>query len=553
MLFVILGVLGAVCLFLYGMRVVGDALQKMSGKRMRVAVRKLTHTKGRGFISGFVLTSLIQTSSAATLLIVSFVNAGVVSLRASLPMIIGSNLGTTVKLWFIAFLGFQFDIANYSLILIALGFPFLFFRKGNLKNTGEFLIGFALLFLGLYFMKSVFPEADEHSVFYEWVQNASRSGLSGILLFVLLGFVITAIIQSSSAAITLTFVLCYHGVIGFPMAVAMLLGQNIGTTVTVNIGALVANTIAKRAALSHLLMNVFTVIVVLPFFSFFIRISEKMLLTTFSADMNDPYLIPLGLTFAHTMFNLILAVFMLPFINPLIKITEIILPVRNKKRRLRVIEDKLFSTSEMSLLQARTVLIRFAVQVRKMMQRLPLLLYEKKDEKLIRYFDEIRQSEQTAKRRHHEITDYLSAISQKDISMDGSRMIVQLSEISVNINALSGLVLQFAKVIERKNESGAWFSQQMRETLTECMQLLNDAGEKMIDILSDDISSADMEEALLKHEHLILILNQLKSENIAQKKQSEIPADSRLYFNQLLILIEQMSDIITRNEEILAR
>jgi phosphate:Na+ symporter len=539
----ILSVIGAVCLFLFGMKLISDSLQKMSGQRMRRVIHRLTNTKGRGFFSGFALTSLIQTSSASTLLVVGLVNAGVISLMNSVPLIIGANLGTTVKLWLISTLGFQFDIGAYALILVAAGFPFLFMKLPALKSFGEFLIGFAILFLGLFYMKSVFPIADEHSVFYQWVQNTSQSGFPGVLLFVLLGIVITSIIQSSSAAITLTFVLCYHGVVDFPMAVALVLGQNIGTTVTVNIGALVGSVNAKRAALAHLFMNLITVLLLLPFFNYFVMATQMSVESIFQIDLTNPNHLPLGLTFVHTVFNILLSLIMLPSVAILLKLTEFILPAsKSTTGNLKIIEDGLFATSEFSLLHAKTSMIRFAVQVKKMFSRISILLVEKKNKKYNAIFQEIVDSEKRATAVNNEISDYLAKISQRDISRESSRIILKMIEISDEIEKISSLQLQFAQTVELKNAGKAWFDQEMRESLDTLIQITNDAAEIMIENLSGDFIQVNFDEATSCHEQFATSMKSIKQKYNPGSKPVELPNESIEYFNQMLLILEKISD-----------
>jgi phosphate:Na+ symporter len=543
MLLEILSVIGSICLFLYGMRVVSDSLQKLSGRKMRAAVHSLTNTRGRGFLSGFFITSLIQTSSASTLLVVSLVNAGVITLSASLPMIIGANVGTTVKLWFISFLGFQFDITGYALVLIAVGFPFLFFKSGNLKNLGEFLVGFALLFLGLIFMKSVFPPADEYSVFFQWVQNTSQAGFPGVLLFIFLGFAITAIIQSSSAAITLTFVLCYSGVIGFPMAAAMVLGQNIGTTITVNLGALVANSDAKKSAFSHLLMNLITVIVFLPFFNQFTRISQELVQILFSSDMNDPHQIPVGLAFVHTMFNLVLAFIMLPSVKLLIRITEKVLPAsKTEEHKLKILEDNFFSTSEILVLNAKTEIIRFAVQIKKKLNLLPVLLTEKKEKRFLEIQNKIQLNKNATDVYYSEIHDYLAKISERDLSREGSRATLKMLEITDGLQTISELAHDFFKSVEEKNIQKAWFDQNMRENLMELFTHLYEAIDILIEFLSEDFIFDRKNDLVEMHErvmNLITMNDHLFSE---KNMPAELPPNSLVSYKKMLHIIQRISE-----------
>ncbi|MBL7899489.1 MAG: Na/Pi cotransporter family protein, partial [Crocinitomicaceae bacterium] len=231
--------LGSLGLFLYGMKVMSEGVQKAAGQRMRVILNSMTANPFRGISTGFITTSIIQSSSATTVMVVSFVNAGLLNLRQAFGVIMGANIGTTITSWLIVIFGFgNFSVSSFSLPLIAIAVPFLFSSKSFRKSAGEFIIGFALLFLGLEFLRSSVPDLTKQPYILELIHSWSGDGIQFVLIGVLIGTVVTMIIQSSSAAMAVTLVLCNQGYISFEMAAAMVLGQNIGTTITANLAAL---------------------------------------------------------------------------------------------------------------------------------------------------------------------------------------------------------------------------------------------------------------------------------------------------------------------------
>jgi len=266
-----LTLIGALGFFIYGMKVMSDGIQKVAGSKMRSILSKMTSTRFLGITTGFILTALLQSSSATTVMIVSFVNAGLLSLVESIGVIMGANIGTTITAWLISLLGFKVKISSIALPIIAIGFPMMFSSKSNIKAWAEVLIGFALLFLGLDELKHAVPNLKESPEFLEFVREYASMGILTTIIFVGVGTLLTLIVQSSSAAMAITLVLCYYGYIPFELSAAMVLGENIGTTITANLAALVGNVHAKRAARAHLIFNIFGVIWMISTFSFFIN------------------------------------------------------------------------------------------------------------------------------------------------------------------------------------------------------------------------------------------------------------------------------------------
>ncbi|HIE73449.1 MAG TPA: Na/Pi cotransporter family protein, partial [Flavobacteriales bacterium] len=275
----LLTLIGALGFFIYGMKVMSDGIQKVAGSKMRSILSKMTSNRFLGITTGFILTALLQSSSATTVMIVSFVNAGLLSLVESIGVIMGANIGTTITAWLISLLGFKVKISSIALPIIAIGFPMMFSSKSNIKAWAEVLIGFALLFMGLDALKESVPNLKENAEFLSFLSSYADMGTISLLIFIGVGTILTLVVQSSSAAMALTLVMCYEGYIPFELAAAMVLGENIGTTITANLAALVGNVHAKRAARAHFIFNIFGVIWMIFAFQFFINSIDSYMIS----------------------------------------------------------------------------------------------------------------------------------------------------------------------------------------------------------------------------------------------------------------------------------
>ena len=262
----LLKLLGSLAMFLYGMKIMSEGLQKFAGDRLRSILTAMTTNRVTGVLTGVLITALIQSSSATTVMVVSFVNAGLLSLSQSIGVIMGANIGTTVTAWIISALGFKVDMAAMSLPLLAVGVPLLFSGKSSRKSIGEFIFGFSFLFMGLSLLKANAPDLGKNPEMLSFVQNYTDMGFASVILFVLIGTVLTMIVQASAATMAITLIMCANGWISFELGAALVLGENIGTTITANLAALTGNTQSRRAAMAHLVFNIFGVIWVLCLF-----------------------------------------------------------------------------------------------------------------------------------------------------------------------------------------------------------------------------------------------------------------------------------------------
>ncbi|HAT63309.1 MAG TPA: MFS transporter [Flavobacteriaceae bacterium] len=318
---------GSLGLFLFGMKVMSDALLNLAGDRMRKILATMTSNKYMGIFTGFLITSVIQSSSATTLMVVSFSNASLLTLTEAISVIMGANIGTTITAWLITILGFKVSMSAIALPLVGFGFAFTFSKKPSLKNWGAFIIGFSILFIGLQFLKDAVPDIKSNPEILAFLTSYTDLGFWSILIFLLIGTLLTVIIQSSSATMALTLIMTAQGWISFELAAAMVLGENIGTTITANLAAIVANFQAKRTARAHFLFNIIGVIWVLilfyPFLKLVTWVSEK-------AGSDSPYLtaaaIPVAISLFHTIFNICNTFLLMWFIKPIAKIVERLVP-----------------------------------------------------------------------------------------------------------------------------------------------------------------------------------------------------------------------------------
>ena len=325
----ILQLIGALGLFLFGMKVMSDALLKLAGNKMRSILATMTSNRFFGIFTGFLITSVIQSSSATTLMVVSFSNAGLLTLVESISVIMGANIGTTITAWLITILGFKVSMSAIALPLVGFGFIFTFLKKAQYKNWGNFIIGFAILFIGLQFLKDTMPDLNSNPEMLSFLSQYTDKGYLSILLFLFIGTVLTVVIQSSSATMALTLIMTAEGWIPFELAAAMILGENVGTTITANLAAIIANYRAKRTARAHLIFNLIGVLWMLILFYPFLEFVDW--LTTYLGS-DSPYLnaaaIPVAISLFHTTFNIINTFLLVWFVKPIARLVERIVPVK---------------------------------------------------------------------------------------------------------------------------------------------------------------------------------------------------------------------------------
>lgn len=510
--------LGSLTLFLYGMKVMSDGLQKISGDKMRSILSVMTKNRLLGVLTGMVVTALIQSSSATTLMVVSFTNAGLLTLGQSISVIMGANIGTTVTAWVISLLGFKFDIASFAIPLMAIALPLIFSKKEQWNSWGEFITGFSLLFLGLQFLKDSMPDLQTNPEALAFLKQYTDMGFASVLLFLLIGSVLTIIVQSSSATVAITLIMCVQGWIPFEMGIAMILGENIGTTITANLAAINANTVAKRTAFSHFLFNVFGVIWVLCLFYPAVDLVANLVssggsdprdLTGYIAELSTHYSASemslvtgnvaiegnealqiaqnnvmtlagassMGLALFHSLFNITNTFVMIWFIPLYIRICEAVIRPSKKKRKkkeyahLQFISIGMRSTAELAVVQAQKEVVGYSRKVEEMLRMVRNLLTAEEPNIFEQNYNRLRKYENICDRIEVEIVEYLSKLSEEDISNDTRREIRKLIAATTEIESMGDACYNMGQIIKRRNDAAVSFSPLIKEQLHEIYSL----------------------------------------------------------------------------------
>ena len=500
----VLNLIGAVVLFLFGMKIMSEALQKVAGNKLRHFLRTLTYNKGRAILTGFLITGIIQSSSAFTVMTVGLVNAGLVSLSQSVGLIMGANLGTTVTAWLVTFFGFSIHMQSVLLPLLALSFPLLFSKKPAVRYSGEIVFGFVILFLGLHFLKEVMPDLSQNSAVMNLLKSEGTKG--SLLFFVGLGLLITVVFQSSSAMFTFTVVMVINGFIGFDTAAAMILGENIGTTATANFTAIIANREGKRAAFFHFLFNLIGVAWVLLLFHPFVQFVHFLTHGIAPhAHTHSDFYFSLGLSVFHTLFNLTNTLLLVGFTRYLIRLVEKLIPDRQKSNALSTltyIPNNILSVSELSLVQARQALHSNAENVLKMFHLVSALLMEKQEDAFKELFDQLKNREILLDNNEQNLYTFLSKVTAGELSHASTRLVRGFVVSINNIETIGDLCYKMGKLICEKNKQGAWFIQKQREELFELFKTVEKSLRLMIKNVTIDVQEID-ETAVVKTEQKI--------------------------------------------------
>lgn len=411
-LFTLLGSLGV---FLYGMRVMSDSLQKVAGNRMQTIMNYMTANRFVAILTGFLITALIQSSSATTVMIVSFVNAGLLSLVQAIGVVMGANIGTTVTTWIVSIVGFKFKITAIALPIIGVGLPFMFSKLRKRRDIGEILIGFGLLFLGLMFLKNSVPDIKSNPEVLEFLKNYTDLGFLSFVIFVLVGSVLTVVVQSSSAAMAITVTMAFMGWINFETAAAIVLGENIGTTVTAYLASLGTSVNARRTARAHFFFNTFGVVWMAFAFKHFTQLVLKIAPWDTSLQSN----LPLNLSLFHTCFNIINTIIFIPFVGQFSKlIVKIVKPKerdRSKVYKLKYISTSLQDTAQINIVEAKRELFKMAKVTYDMFDTF-LHVFNNPDKKLGDKVEEVKDMEELTDQMQEEITKFLVECSKEELS-----------------------------------------------------------------------------------------------------------------------------------------
>jgi len=544
--------LGALGFFIYGMKVMSEGIQKVAGSRMRKILSAMTANRFKGIFTGFLLTALVQSSSATTVMVVSFVNAGLLNLSESIGVIMGANIGTTVTAWIISLIGFKVHISSYALPIIAIGAPLLFVSKSKPRAWGEVLIGFALLFMGLAALKGAVPDLKSNPDILVFLQHYTDMGYLSILLFVVIGTTVTLVVQSSSAAMAVTLVMANQGWIPFELAAAMVLGENIGTTITANLAALIANVHAKRAARAHFIFNIGGVVwMLIVFIPFLHGISSYMEATMGSSPFMEATAIPIGLSIFHTSFNIINTGLMVWFVPQIANLVTKMVPSKgdDEEFHLEFIGMNIMPTPEISILEARKEIAKFAKITTRMSEFTEALIAKKKNKSRKKMMDKMKRYEEITDRMEVEIATFLAKVSEGNISEESSFKIRALLSINNDLERIGDIFYQISLTIERQLDSEEWFSDDQIQNLMKIYNLLDEALKIMRNNLNSDYSKVTIDEALNKEREINAMRSELRRDYLKKIESGKYNVKEAIQYIELINACEKVGDHVINVSE----
>ena len=541
-----LKLIGSLGLFLYGMKIMSEGLQKVAGDRLRSILTAMTTNRVTGVLTGVLITALIQSSSATTVMVVSFVNAGLLTLAESISVIMGANIGTTVTAWIISIFGFKVDMAAFALPLLAIALPLIFSGKSNRKSIGEFIFGFSFLFMGLSYLKANAPDLNANPEMLAFVQNYTDMGFFSILLFLFIGTILTMIVQASAATMAITLIMCANGWISLELGAALVLGENIGTTITANLAALTANTQAKRAALAHFVFNVFGVIWVLVIFHPFMELVNWVVDTFFQSN-NPEVAISYKLSAFHSIFN-ICNVCILIWGVKLIERTVCALihpKEEDEEPRLRFITGGMLSTAELSILQARKEIHLFAERTHRMFGMVQDLMHTEKDDDFNKLFSRVEKYENISDNMELEIANYLNQVSEGRLSSESKLQIRAMLREVTEIESIGDSCYNLARTINRKRQTNQDFTEKQYEHIHFMMKLTDDALAQMIVVVEKpEHQSIDINKSFNIENEINNYRNQLKNQNILDVNNKEYDYQMGVYYMDIIAECEKLGDYV---------
>lgn len=557
--FQVVRLIGSLGLFLFGMTLMSESLQKMSGSKLRNVMGRMTSNPFKRVLTGASITALVQSSAATTIMVVSFVNAGLLTLGSGIGVIMGANIGTTISAWIVAVFGFSFNIASISIPLMAIGFILNMFKNKTVKTVSSFIFGFSLMFLGLGSLK----EAAGELFAGDGIQNflatlTANPGFGKVLLFLLIGTILTILFQSSAATMALTMTLVAMGVLPFQLAAAMVLGENIGTTITANIAASVGNVSARRAALAHTVFNVFGVIWVLCIFKYFLMAVTGIvglfgLPNPMSPDFlqSDPAVMNTALLFSvatlHTIFNVTNTLILIWFVPQIEKLVSKIIPNPEGEEvfRLKYISGGVLSTPELSLGEARQEIVHFGEICRKGFGYVREAINEQDAEKFAPISAKLVRYEDITDKIEFEIASYLNEVSKGEVSSSAEDRIKAMYKMIGEMESLGDSGEALSRMLQRKFTHKKEFTPEIMANLNKMLDLLDNAYKAMQDNISVPYSTKiDLSAALAAEDAINNCRNELREQNIADLEAGKYDYLVGVYYMDTVSELEKIGDFI---------
>ena len=554
--------LGALGMFLYGMNLMSSGLQKAAGDKLRGLLSAMTSNPFKGVLTGVGITTVIQSSSATTVMVVSFVNAGLLTLAQAIGVIMGANIGTTVTAWMVAWLGFKADISILAVPLMLVGFLFSNSKKNQRQNVGELIVGFSLLFLGLSFMKESVPDLNQTPEVLAFVKTWAGHGFGSVLIFLVFGTILTLVLQSSSATMAITLIMLSMGWIPFSMACAMVLGENIGTTITANIAASVGNTQAKRAAMSHTIFNVFGVVWALVLFTPFLGLVGKVIelfglpnpavegFAVSGPNTPDSTAALYGLSMLHTLFNLINTLVLIWFTKFIEKaVVWIIKAPKNQENevfRLKYISAGPLATPELATEQAFDEIIHFAKISKNGLGYAKEAIIEADTDKFEELRGKLVKYEEISDRIEYEIATFLNAVSAGDISEETSTRIKAMYKIIGELESLGDSGESISRILSRKNIHKKKFDQDTVKKIGDMVANVEQAYDVMIANLNAAYKGelVEISNAYNAEDHINSLRNNLRETEINDIENGGKNYQTSVYYMDIVGELEKMGDFM---------
>lgn len=551
----LLKLIGAVGLFLYGMKLMSEALQKVAGAKMRSIFAAMTSNRFLGVLTGLLVSATIQSSSATILMVVSFVNAGLVSLIESIGVIMGANVGTTLTGWLISLFGFRFNFTDYALPLMAVGFPLVFSKVQRHKSWGEAIIGFSILFVSLDFIKTTVPDINNNPELLSFLSEYTNLGFVSVLLFLFIGSVLTVIVQSSGATMAITFVMCNQGWIPYELGAAMILGENVGTTITPNLAATIGNISAKRAARVHMLFNLLGVVWMLFIFTPYTSFIERIISSSSAVFVKNPQaLIPFSLALFHTSFNIINLLLFIGFVPLIHRLIIELVPQKGEEGeefRLKYITTGMLSTSELSILQAKKELQSFAKHTNKMLGFNRKLLYEINEKRFSKLYSSIENYESISDDVEVEIANYLAKVSQGKLSEQSRMRIRAMLKLVSDLESIGDSSYTLARIINRMHKNKMKFSAIIHNKLDLMFNLVEESLNVMRQNLNADEKHVQIARAKEVEGQINQYFFQLKTEHLESLKNDDYSYDEGVLFTDIFHECEKIGNYAVNVSEAL--
>lgn len=546
-IFVFLKLIGSLALLMYGMKTMSEALQKLTGGHLRHILGAMTTNRFTGLLTGTFVTASVQSSTATTVMTVSFVNAGLLTLGQAISVIMGANIGTTVTAWIMSIFGFQIDMNNLIFPLFALAVPLIFSNKSQKKSFGEFIFGFSFMFLGLTTLRenAMHMDLEHNAAIISFITSCKEWGFFFILSFLLIGGIITMCAQSSAAVMAITLILCSSGVLDLYLGIALVMGENIGTTVTSNIAALTANTQARRAALAHFIFNIFGVVWILCIFHPFVDMVSGMINRLFPG-VSPEVAITYKLSAFHTAFNICNVLILIWFIGPIEKVVcWVIRPKEDEEEfRLRFISGGMLSTAELSIVQARKEINLFAERTRRMFGMVRDLLHTTNENDFNKLFSRIEKYENISDNMELEIANYLNEVSEGRLSSESKLKIRTMLREVTELESIGDSCYHLASTINHKFRGNEDFTEKQYDHIHQMLQLTDNALQQMVSLEEDEYYLVDPNKSFNIENEINNYRNQLKDQNVLDVNNKEYNYQMGVHYMDIISECEKLGDYV---------